>query len=151
MKISFPFNVTNIKTGEVLPQTKAFDNKHAIGYEVELEHARRLGVPRAKKGSDGFMPLLCAYPLGVKWAYTVFRELYIVPEFFKRDEIPHSIAAANHPVFCAGLAFYAENGNVVTVNNWTGHYQVPVVRAKSDILEAWADCGCAVHIGELIG
>jgi hypothetical protein len=148
MNISFPFNVTNVRTGEVLAATRAFHNQNTGSYKQEREEADRRGVPRAKKGDGQFGQFIKEHR-NVKWTYTVYRELYIVPERFGLDEVPHSIASANLPVFCAGIAEWRA-GDVVTVNNWTGHYQVPSARAASDIIEAWADSGFTVHVGALI-
>lgn len=147
MEISFPFNATNQSDRSVLPSTKAFLNKNAPDYPNEKQRADQLGVPRAEKGSAEFLPLLQTYR-HVKWAYTVFRKLHITPENFKREEIPHSIAAGNSPVFCAGLAEFRDG--TVYVNNWTGHYRVEADRAASDIIEAWAGCGLVVHVTDLI-
>lgn len=149
MKISFPYNVTRPSDGHVIEATRAFANQHAGGWKLEYGQATRTGVPREQKGSVGFGTLLrqCG-DTGVKWAYTVHRELFIIPQTWGPNEVPHSFAAQNLPVFCAGFASLA--GDTVTVDNWTGHYQVPALRAPSDIVEAWAGCGFVVHVGDLI-
>jgi|EndMetStandDraft_4_1072995.scaffolds.fasta_scaffold10426_4 hypothetical protein len=146
MKISYPFNVTN-DDGSVLPATKAYLNINCSSYALEKEHADKLGVPRALKGTPLFKLLLekCE---SVKWAYTVHRELYVTPENYGSHEVPHSIAAGNMPVFCAGIAKC--NSGSVTVDNWTGHYRVAGVRAEEDIRLAWAGCGVDVHLGSMI-
>ena len=145
MEISYPFNVTRVSDGFVIPSTKAFPNQHA-GYHLEKEAADRLGVQRAEKGTPEFTTMVTSYP-SVKWAYTVHRKLYVVPENFGHHEVPHSIAGANMPVFCAGIAEH--KAGTVKVNNWTGHYKVERQRAEADILEAWADSGFVVHVVDL--
>lgn len=148
MDISYPFNVTNTRTGEVIESTRAFHNRYAAGYSQELEEATRYGVARAKKHTQEFAATIRNFTF-VKWAYTVYRELYVVPERVGTYEVPHSIAAGNQPVFCGGFAEY-QKGDIVMVNNWTGHYRVPSTRAASDIVEAWADSGFTPHVDGLI-
>lgn len=150
MKISYPFNVTNQTDGSVLPQTRAFHNQHAAGYDAELAECQHLNVPRVCKSDlDAFVELVDSRgPIGVKWAYTVYRELFIVPQMWGSYEPPHAYAASGLPVFCAGFA--RKEGDNLTVDNWTGHYQVPSARAITDIQEAFSGLPYTIVIGTLL-
>ncbi|MFD1215021.1 MULTISPECIES: hypothetical protein [Microbulbifer] len=148
MKISYPFNVTNQRTGQVIEHTIAFNNRNSSSFQGEITECTKLGVPRAKLGDPNFKEVVdyWARAGGVKWVYTVFKELYVIPAMFHGGyEPPHSYAAANAPVFCAGFAdFDPEVPNQLNVNHWSGHYQPSPNSLNYYLAVAWQDCGYTI-------
>lgn len=153
MEISYPFsgkslwNEPSLSAELASKKNEAFENRMPNKYPEEKREADEMEVPRAEKGTEEFFKILREYKT-VKWTYTVYRKLFIVPLEFRNWEVPHSIAAENMPVFCAGTAYFkSEKDGILTVraDNYTGHYEVPPKRASSDIMEAWSSNKIIVH------
>ncbi len=142
MKISYPYNLTKTANGQVKEETIAFPSSSGTqAYQQEVLECRKLQVPRAKLGDADFKQLVNAWsPMlkgGIKWVYTVYRELYVIPASFKRHEPPHSYAAGNSPVFTAGFADQGESVNQLNINNWSGHYKPSNASLQHHIAASW--------------
>ncbi len=85
IEISWPHNIKN-REGVMIESSLAYENRNAKSYDLECEECYKNQVPRAKYGEADFGNILIiaiyASSGGVKWVYTVFRELYVVPASF---------------------------------------------------------------------
>ncbi len=120
-------------------------------------------VPRKTLGEDGFHELLrdCGAD-GVKWVYTIYHQLYIVPCRVRLDESqelspensfepPHTFAADNQPCLCAGEARYDAQSEKVTVTNHSGHYKPTKLSFWHHVGAIWFPTGFNIVIGEVTG
>jgi hypothetical protein len=150
VKISYPFNGVFNKDERIETfhlKSRAFFNLNEKEYVFEKEEFRKLGIEPALKGTSKFIELLQSRK-SIKWAYTIYRELFIVPECFGKYEVPHSIAADGKPVFGAGLGQW--EGDKLELNNWTGHYLVSRTSARLHLEDAWRDSGINFIVGFLL-
>lgn len=148
-EISYPFNGVFNKGQENERKdvkSQAFFNLHAGDYEKEKADAEVLGVKPLLKGTPEFTALLQS-KRSIKWVYTIYRELYIVPErhLITQVEIPHSIASSSKPLFIAGFGDWNKDG-ILELNNWTGHYEATANSARLHLEDAWKHSGINYRI-----
>lgn len=155
MKASYPYNVRIGESQDVLAGTRAYENIHKNEYECDVIRAQQNNIVRYKKGEPGFYELLKTGQ-NVKWAYTIYRELYIAVacDLYTYFEPTHAFVAGGKPVFGAGIATYkpgktTEYG-VLVVDNATGHYRVGGKHIQKIAELAWRDPQYAVVMHDLL-
>jgi hypothetical protein len=149
-EISYPFNgVFNKGTSDeyFYIKSEAFFNLKWKNYLFEKEMAEQLKIKPALKGTPEFKKILQSGK-EIKWAYTIYRELFIVPAVVGYFEVPHSIAASGKPVFTAGFGRWS--GEVLELDNWTGHYRASGCSGRLHLEDAWRDTEIRFIVGELL-